>query len=305
MKESTFLSNDGHSAVHWYEWDVENPVAVLQIVHGMSEYILRYEGFAEYLNKHGIVVVGNDHIGHGKSVATSDDWGYFGLNDGWMHFIEDVEKMRKIVQREYPGVPYYIMGHSMGSFVTRGWLKMFGEGIDGAIVMGTAGTNPALDAGQTMIKLIRKLKGDRHKSKLITAMAFGSYNKHIPHAKTPQDWLTRDAQIVARYVEDPACGFTFSAAGYADLFSLLYYIDGQRWFDKVPKDMPLFFVAGSEDPVGEYGKGPTEVVDGLKAAGCTKVSLKLYPDMRHEILNEIGKEEVMDDIRAYILGQNK
>lgn len=304
MTEYTFLSANKKTTVHWYKWDVENPVAVLQIVHGMSEYIERYDAFAKYLNSFGIAVVGNDHIGHGKSVASQDDWGYFGPKDGWKFFIEDVEEMRKIAKEEYKDVPYYIMGHSMGSFVTRGWLKMFGEGVDGAIIMGTSGPNPAVGAGKAIAGLIKSFKGDRHISKLITAMAFGSYSDHIPNAKTHYDWLSRDEAIVDAYMKDPACGFTFTIAGYIDLFSLLGYIQGEQWYNSVPKDLPLLIVSGEDDPVGAYGKGPAEVHEGLTNAGCSDVSLILYEGMRHEILNEFGKEVPMEDVKKFILGED-
>lgn len=303
MLENTFKSTDGKTQVHWYKWDVEKPVAVLQIVHGMSEFMERYDAFAKYLNENGILVVGHDHIGHGKSVESKKDWGYFGEEGGWKVFIQDVEELRKIVKEQYPDVPYFLMGHSMGSFVARGWLKMFGEGIDGAIIMGTAGSNPALGAGKALAKLIRTFKGGRHVSKLITAMAFGSYNNRIPNAKTYNDWLTRDDEVVAWYVKEPACGFSFTLSGYIDLFNLLGYIQGDQWATSVPKDLPMLFVAGGDDPVGSYGVGPAEVVDRLDAAGCEDVSLIIYDGMRHEILNEFGKEEVMNDLRKFILDE--
>lgn len=302
MTESTFKSTDKRSTVHWYKWDVEKPVAVLQIIHGMCEYIERYAAFAEYLNSFGIVVVGNDHIGHGKSVDSPKDYGYFGKEDGWKHFVEDVEQLRTIVKAEYPDIPYFIMGHSMGSFVCRSWLRMFGKGVDGAIIMGTAGANPAVGVGKTLAKLIRGVKGERHISKLITAMAFGSYNKQIPNAKTNNDWLSRDEEVVKKYISDPACRFTFTVSGYIDLFNLLTFIQGD-WYKEVPKDLPMLLVAGDADPVGAYGKGPAEVAEGLKEAGCEDVSLILYEGMRHEILNEFGKEAVMEDIKMFILDE--
>jgi len=303
MIENTFLSSDKKTTVHWYKWDVENPVCVLQIVHGMSEYVERYDEFAKYLNSFGIVVVGEDHIGHGKSVESKKDFGYFGEQDGWKHFVEDVEQLRKIVKEEYKDIPYYIMGHSMGSFITRAWLKMFGEGIDGVVIMGTAGTNPALGAGKAIAKLIRTFKGGRHKSKLVTMLAFGTYNDHIPNAKTYNDWLTRDDKVVEAYVKDTASGFVFTLSGYIDLFNLLSYIQGDQWANSVPKDLPMLVISGDDDPVGSYGKGPVEVHDRLVNAGCSDVSLMLYEGMRHEILNEFGKEVVMEDVKKFILGE--
>ena len=302
MIPETFLSTDGKSNVHVKTWPVDNPKAVLQIAHGMSEYIERYGAFAEYLNANGIAVVGHDHIGHGRS-SDRKDYGYFGEKDGWLNFASDVQKMFEITKAEYPDIPYFMMGHSMGSFIVRTWFGKHCRDIDGVIFMGTAGANPALGAGKSIVSVLRKLKGDRHISKLITAMAFGSYNKHIPDAKTHHDWLTRDDAVIAEYVKDPACGFTFSLAGYADLFNLLTYINSDRWYKDIPKDIPVLLVAGDDDPVGSYGKGPSEVAGKMEDAGCEDISLLLYEGMRHEILNEFGKEAVMEDIKKFILDE--
>ena len=303
MTEKTFLSKDGKSTIHYYVWEpAGEPVAILQITHGMAEHMLRYEPFAEYLNSFGILVCGHDHIGHGRSAAP-EDWGYFGERDGWKIFVQDVEQLHQIMKVQYMDTPYFIMGHSMGSFVARAWLAMYGTGVDGAIIMGTAGANPALGAAKFLVKTIRNSKGSRHISKLITNLAFGSYNKRIKPARTPYDWLTRDGEIVDKYNADPACGFTFTAAGYADLFNLIGYISTENWYKLVPKSLPILLVAGAEDPVGAYGAGPAEVAEGLENAGCKDVSLILYEGMRHEILNEFGKEAVYEDLKRFILGE--
>ncbi len=303
MTEKTFLSKDGKNTIHYYVWepDVE-PAAILQIVHGMAEHVSRYEPLAKYLNSYGILVCGHDHIGHGAS-SKPEDWGYMGEENGWKIMVQDVEQLHGIMKVQYMDTPYFILGHSMGSFITRAWLAMYGSGVDGAIIMGTAGTNPALGAAKFLCKTIRKSKGSRHLSKLITNAAFGSYNKRIKPERTPYDWLTRDESIVDRYIEDPACGFTFTVAGYADLFNVIGYVSDDKWYRLVPKDLPLLLVAGREDPVGAYGAGPAEVAEKLQNAGCSDVSLILYEDMRHEILNEYGKETVMEDIRRFVLGE--
>ena len=303
MTEKTFLSKDGKSTIHYYVWaPAGEPVAILQITHGMAEHLLRYEPFAEYLNSYGILVCGHDHIGHGRS-ADPEDWGYFGEQDGWKIFVQDVEQLHQIMKVQYMDTPYFIMGHSMGSFVARAWLAMYGTGVDGAIIMGTAGANPALGVAKTLVKTIRKSKGSRHISGLLTKLAFGSYNKRIKPNRTPYDWLTRDGEIVDKYIADPACGFTFTAAGYADLFNLIGYISSENWYKLIPKHLPILFVAGADDPVGAYGAGPAEVAEGLENAGCEDISLILYENMRHEILNEFGKEAVYEDLRRFILGE--
>lgn len=302
MIPTVFLSSDRQSAVHIKAWPAADPKAILQITHGMSEFIERYDAFAKYLNQFGIYVIGHDHIGHGKS-ADPKDYGYFGAEGGWLHFAEDVEKLHQIVIKEFPGIPYYVMGHSMGSFVARTWFAKYAKDVDGVIFMGTAGSNPALGVGKVLVKGLRKAKGDRYISKLVTTMAFGSYNNHIPNARTYNDWLTRDEAVVSEYVKDPRCGFSFSLAGYNDLFNLLQFINNPQWYKDIPKDIPVLLLAGGDDPVGDYGKGPAEVAEKMQEAGCENVSLLIYEGMRHEVLNEFGKETVMDDIRKFILDE--
>lgn len=302
MIPKTFLSADGHSDIHVAVWPVENPKAILQITHGMAEYIERYDGLAKYLNQYGILVAGHDHIGHGQS-SLHEDYGYFGEEDGWRIFAEDVEKMYRIIKEEYPGVPHFVLGHSMGSFVARTWFAKFAKDVDGVIFEGTAGSNPALKPAFALISLLIKTKGSRYRSKTITGMAFGSYNSRIKDAKSHNAWLSRDEEVAKVYDQDPACGFMFTLAGYNDLFSLLTYINSSEWYNNVPKDVPVLLMAGCEDPVGDYGKGPAEVAEKMEEAGCSNVSLLLYEGMRHELHNEIGKETVMNDIKRFILDE--
>ena len=299
--EASYKSADGRSTIHYEVWKPESqPVCVLQIIHGMCDHISRYGTFAEYLNGFGVLVCGEDHIGHGFT-AEPKDYGYFGKKDGWEHVVEDIHTLRGMMQQEYPGVPYVMMGHSMGSFLIRAYLEKHQEGLAAAIIMGTAGKNPAAGAGLAMTKIIRKFKGDYYQSAMLTNTAFGSYLKRIPDAKSSYDWLTHDRAIVDAYEADPMCGFTFTTSGYQELMELVIHINTPEWYASISKDLPILVVAGSEDPVGAYGAGPKEVADGLKAKGC-KAELKLYDGMRHEILNEIGKEEVMADLKEFIFG---
>ncbi len=301
MTEYTFPSVNRDNTIHCYEWDPEvKPVAILQIVHGMAEHVGRYADFAEFMAKNGVVVAGNDHIGHGKS-SDSNDWGYLGPKNLWEDVVEDVEKYRKILDEKYPGVPHFILGHSMGSFITRIFLARYGKGLSGAVVMGTAGENKAAGAGSALVSMIIWFKGERHISNLVTKMAFGKYLDRIPNAKTPYDWLSRDEEVVQKYMDDPACGFLFTAAGYADLFQFIKNMTTEVVYTHTIKDIPIFVVAGEEDPVGAYGAGPKEYYNKLIGHGCN-ASIKLYPGMRHEILNEIGKEEVYEDMKNFVLG---
>ncbi len=304
-QEHSFKSSDGKSTVFWTEWvpDDKPVTEVLQIIHGMSEYIDRYDDFARWLNGYGIAVAGNDHIGHGRS-ADPSDYGYMGEEDGWNMLADDAEIMNGILREKFAGVPVSVMGHSMGSFVIRNWMSKHGAECDKFIIMGTGGSNPALPLGQALARLIRKRKGGHARSKLITAMAFGSYNRHIKDAKTYHDWLTRDDKVVAAYRDDPACGFTFTLAGYDDLFSMLRYINSDECYacyKNTVASHPILLISGWEDPVGNYGKGPAEVCDRLKESGCTEVSMLLFEDMRHEVLNEFGKEAVYKEIKEFLL----
>jgi len=306
MKRNIFLdSSDGKSKIHVSLWDPEcEPVAILQIVHGMAEYVDRYEKLADYLNKRNILVIGNDHIGHGQS-SNPEDYGYFGENNGWQHFVDDVELVRTRIDEQYPNVPHILLGHSMGSFITRCYLAKYGN-VSKAIIMGTAGPNPAIQLALNMVAFLRRRHGDRYKSQMITALAFGSYNSKIKNPISSTAWLSRDLNVVRAYDQDPACGFTFSLAGYADLFRMLKYISTDECIQKAPANIPLFFCAGAADPVGAYGVGPTKVSEQYRLARqgnpeAADVELKLYPNMLHEILNEFGKEEVLNDCYQFIV----
>lgn len=302
-KEFGFPSRDGINTCHAYSWspDDGNIRAIFQIVHGMEEYMDRYDDFASFMAGHGFLVVGEDHLGHGLTAATEKDLGYFAEHDAETILVRDVHRLKKITQEAHPGVPYYILGHSMGSFIFRKYLTMYGTGIDGAIVMGT-GVMPSFVTGFGIFltNFLRLFRGDRYKSAFIDKLAFGSYNKRIPDAESPSDWLSRDRDIIDKYRDDPYCTFTFSLNGYRTLFKLLKFVCKERNLTSIPHDLPILVTAGCEDPVGNYGKGPSAVYTQYKKLGITDVTLKLYPDMRHEILNEKDRDVVYNDILAWI-----
>lgn len=298
--ESTFLSADGITHIHYYTSVVSGkPKAILQIVHGMTEYFGRYQGFAEYLSEQGVLVIGHDNIGHGKS-AQPEDYGYFGPKDGWKFWIEDVHTLRDIIQKEYPSIPYIILGHSMGSLILRAYLIKYSEGLAGAILTGTAGKNSLNKVGLCIVSAMRKIFGDRHRSDFVHSMAFGSNNKNIPMPKNSYEWLSTDEDISSEYAEDPMCTFIFTLAGFTDLFSLLAFVSHKTWPEKMPTELPILVASGLMDPVGKYGKGPSEVYENLTKAGNPNVSLFLYEDMRHEILNERGRIAVYGDMKTFI-----
>ena len=303
-KEFTFPSASGLcdiSAMSFLPQDGEIK-AVLQIAHGMAEHKERYEAFAERLNENGIAVYINDHLGHGKSVKDDNELGYFGEKDGWVNFIEDCRALMKIAQSENPGKPYIFFGHSMGSFVARSFTAKYGDELAGAVFMGTSGPNPAASAGQLLSKLIAAFKGDHYRSKLIDKIAFGAYNKRTQN-RTAFDWLSRDDFQVDKYIADPYCGFLFTAYGYRDMMGLLKSVSSNEWFASFPKALPVLLLSGAEDPVGTYGDGVKKVKELLEANGKENVSMNLYEDGRHEILNESALfDTVCSDLIAWIDG---
>lgn len=301
-KEFTFGSVSGLSDIHCASYLPENGEvkAVLQIAHGMAEHLERYEAFAEALCKNGVAVYINDHLGHGGSIKNKNELGYFGANDGWKNFVEDCHKLTKIAKEENPGKPYIFFGHSMGSFVARAYSIKYANDINAAIYCGTAGPNPAAGAGKMVANLIIKLKGDHHRSKLIDKMAFGAYNSKF-EGRTAFDWLSRDNFQVDKYIADEFCGFLFTVAGYRDLFSLLGYVSSKEWFTGLSKELPVLMISGAMDPVGNYSKGIEQVCASLKEAGKTNVKKILYPDARHEILNESACfDKVCSDVLEFI-----
>lgn len=287
-KEFSFASVSGLADIHAASYlpeDANSVKFVIQIAHGMAEHLERYEKFADVLCQNGFAVYINDHLGHGQSIKAKSELGYFGEKDGWMNFVEDCHQLTKIAKDEFPGKPYIFFGHSMGSFVARYFTKKYASELTGAIFCGTAGPNPAAGIGIQVASLIGKVKGSHYLSKFIDNLAFGAYNKKF-EGRTNFDWLSRDDFEVDKYIADEFCGFLFTAYGYRDMFSLLNSVSSKEWFANYPKELPVFMISGANDPVGGYSKGVNQVYEGLKNNGKTNVTLKLYPDARHEILNE-------------------
>lgn len=280
-------------------------VGVVQIAHGMAEHHERYEQFIEFLNQNGFIVYINDHLGHGKSAANENELGYFGKEAGYNNLVEDMKKLTDIAKAENPGIPFILFGHSMGSMLARLYTERYGNELDGVIYCGTTGPNPAASMGISVTKAIAKIKGDHYRSKLIDKLAFGTYNNKINPKRTSFDWLSTDDEIVDKYIADPLCGFLFTAYGYRDLMSLILLISRSEWYSSVPSSLPIFIIAGNEDPVGAYGKGIKTVYDELVNSKHTAISLKLYDGMRHEILNEPAKNDVYNDILSWLNNTTK
>lgn len=298
-REFFFPSKDGLTQIHAIEWIPEAQVrGVLQIAHGMVEFIDRYDRFASFMASQGFYVVGNDHLGHGQSVTDETQLGYFAKNDGNLCVIGDMQQLREDTRKKYPDVPYFLLGHSMGSFLSRQFIEMHGEGLSGAIIMGT-GYQPAatLTAGATLASLLRRMRGDHYRSALINNMALGSYNKQFEPGRTKNDWLTKDEAIVDAYEANPLNQFVFTVNGYYNLFRGMRYAQRQVNLDRIPKDLPILVISGGDDPVGAAGKGPKTVAEAYRKTGIQDVTLKLFPGDRHEILNELDKKAV----DAYLL----
>lgn len=306
-EEFTFDSRDGETKLHAIRWVPEGKaVCILQIVHGMAEYMERYEELARFLGEKGILVTGDDHLGHGKSVPEDGIYGYFCEQDPATVVVRDVHRLKKITQEDYPGVPYVILGHSMGSFILRNYLFRYGTGIEGAIICGTGSKPQALvKVSQALAAIQGAFLGDAHVAKLIDKLAFGAYNKKIPDSKTPFDWLCRDEKIVDAYVKDELCGFTFTVNGFKTLFQLLNRLNQRSNLAKMPKELPVYFIAGDMDPVGDYGEGVKKAYKDFTEAGMEKVSIKLYPGGRHELLNETNKMQVYGEIYTWIMERVK
>lgn len=276
---------------------------VVQITHGMAEHSNRYGRFAVELCKNGYAVFICDLLGHGNSVSDDSELGYFGEN-GVESLVDDMKQLNDIARREYPGLPVYLFGHSMGSFLSRAYTAKYPDTIDGTIWCGTSGANPAAGLGIALARAIEKRSGDHHRSDFLNSLAFGKYNKRTEN-ETQFDWLSKDKEEVKKYIDDDYCGFVFTANGFKTLFSLLKQISGKDWYRAVPNDKPIFLIAGENDPVGEYGKGVNEVFMTLKKTGHSSVEMKLYPGDRHELLNEIDRDAVTKDIIDWLNGQTK
>ena len=306
MKQNqTFLSSDSITTIHAVEWTPEDkPKAVVQLIHGMVEYIERYDDFANYLTSQGFVVVGHDHLGHGQSVRSIEDWGYICDIAPARALIRDIHKLRKITSRKYSDIPYIMLGHSMGSYLLRRYLSHKGDGLSGAIIVGTGSeADLKIKAGLMLVRSTAQAKGWHYRSDIVTSMTFGGapYNKYDMTGSNPEkSWLTKDTDIVRSYYNDDRCQFRFTLNGYEALMSTTLYVNQNDHIDRIPDDLPILLTSGEDDPVGNMGKGVKKVYEQLVKSGKYDTEIKLYPNMRHEILNETERNEVFADIVDWI-----
>ena len=306
MRADFWFDSCGAGKIHVCRWMPEGePKAVFQIVHGIAEVAERYDAFAQVLAQRGFVVVADDHMGHGESVGEGDTKGYF--TGGWFSAVADSYHLLEMTKAEYPNLPYVLFGHSMGSFMARTILCKYPDsGIDAAIICGT-GWQPAfaLPAVIKVVESVCKRVGETNPDETLHKLVFGGYNRKVEHPRTEFDWLTRDAKIVDAYIAHPMCGFTETTGLLRDLMTGIRHIEKPESLASMRKELPVFFVAGGDDPVGNYGKGVRQSADAFRKAGMTDVSLRIYPLCRHEILNEINREEVYGDILQWLSSRMK
>jgi len=288
--------------MHGIIWNIENPKAILQIVHGMQEYIDRYDEFATYMADKGILVCGEDHMGHGMSVADGGTYGYFCEENPEEELVENTRKMTNIVREKYPDTPIIVMGHSFGSFITRYYLTKYSNDLKGCIISGTGYQDASMiKAGHSFVKFQKLFFPSKHVAKLADKIAFGSYLKKIENPKTPSDWLSYNEEDVAAYRKNPWCNFTFTLNGFDTMFRLLYKVIDKDLMKNISKSLPIFMVAGKEDPVGGYGKDVQKLYNVYKNEIGLNVKLKLYENKRHELHNEPDRMSVYEDYSNWIL----
>lgn len=297
-EEFSYPSRDGMTRIHGVSWKPKGEVkAVLQICHGMVEYIERYDEFASFLSDRGYYVTGHDHLGHGQSIKSEEEYGYFHETKGNEYVIGDIHKLREITMEKYPSVPYFMLGHSMGSFLLRQYLTMYGRGLAGAIIMGTGYKGPfILGAGRLVCRTIAGVKGWKHRSNFVNNLGMGGFNKQFEPSESTKDWVTSDTKMREAYERDPLCSFTFTVNGYYHMFTGMKVLTKKESMDRIPRKLPVYFVAGEQDPVGNCGKDVKKVYRKYIDAGMNDVSIRLYKDDRHEILNETDREDVYRDI---------
>lgn len=296
IQEFYYPSVDGKHQVHAILWLPNNgqPKGVVQLVHGICEYALRYDHFARFLTEQGYAVTANDHLGHGKTVNSAEEYGYF---TKWTDLVRDVRTLQQKISGRFPKLPYFISGHSMGSFVTRTYLIDYPDGLSGAILSGT-GQEAALSVAAG--KLLTGL-GNPHKvNRLFYKLSIGAYNQKFAPARTTADWICRDEAVVDAYLADPLCNFPTKAGMNHAMMCGLQYIGNKHNLEKMNRNLPIYFFAGDHDPVGAMGEGVKKVARWFREVGMKEVTVRLYPDGRHEMLNEINKDEVYRDVLAWL-----
>jgi alpha-beta hydrolase superfamily lysophospholipase len=304
MKSENFIFKDKDElGIFVYKWLPEENVqvrGVVQVAHGMAETAARYEGLASVLTSNGFIVYANDHRGHGKTAGEISKLGDLG-EDGFNLMVENMKELNDMIKKENLGLPIFLLGHSMGSFLTQRYICLYGSGLKGAILSGSCGKQGIIiDIARLIAKGEIKKVGRAGKSNKLDKLSFGSYNNSFKPNRTAFDWLSSDNKEVDKYINDPFCGTVFTAGFFYDFLGGVKSIADQMEIKNVPKDLPIYIFSGDKDPVGKSGKGVLKLVKAYKDHGISDLTHKLYKDGRHEMLNEINKEEVMDDVVKWL-----
>lgn len=294
-------SSGGLARTAVYLWrPVGEVLGCVQIIHGMREHMGRYSDFAAFLTSQGYAVCGHDHMGHGRSGSTDSAFGYFGETDGPKNLIRDCRRVTRLIQREFPGTPLFVLGHSMGSFLGRLYILHAPKEIAGFICMGTGGRELLAPVARVLSELAVRIGGAKTEGRLLDKLTFRSYKKRCADDPYKMAWLSRDGQVVEQYEFDALIRPYFTNSGYRDLYEIQMAASGKRWARLVDQTLPILLLSGSEDPVGGYGKGVAAVYEDLKLAGVLDVTCKLYDGARHEVLNELNREEVYYDLLTWM-----
>lgn len=298
----TTLTRDDGVQLHLHAWEPEAaPRAVVVVAHGMAEHAARYDRLAQALVAEGYAVVAPDHRGHGLTAGDPEEYGFFADRDGWDTVVGDVRAVIRQAREQHAGAPVVLLGHSMGSLLSRTLAIRHGDEIDALVLSGTAGDPGPLGAvGLRLALAERRLRGGRHRSTLLDTLTFGGYNKAFRPTRTDVDWLSRDEAEVDAYVADPACGSVFTSGFYVDLLGAMREINDAKAIARMPQDLPIYLVAGDADPVGDSGKGVERLAQVMRHVGQADVTVRLYEGARHEIFNEINRDEVTADLLAWL-----
>ena len=301
-KDFTFISSDGIHNINCFAIYPESPKAILQIEHGVAEHIERYVSFANKMAESGFAVFADDHLGHGKTISQNDEMCWFSETDGWKHVCDDVVKLRLIATEMFPNIPFVLMGHSMGSFIARTVAINYSDLIDALVLSGTGHQDGLIIKLGKMVASIEKARngGSKGKSPIIESLAFGAYNKKFAPNRTTHDWLTRDEKEVDKYIADSLCGMSVTIGLFEDMLTGFDYIRMPDNVSKIRKDLPIYMLSGDKDPVGDMSKGVITVYNLYKKCGIDDVTLKLYKDGRHELLNGPDREIVINELTEWL-----
>jgi alpha-beta hydrolase superfamily lysophospholipase len=297
--DSFLLKADDGPEIHVYRWLPDGaPHAAVQVAHGLAEHAGRYARLAEALTGAGYAVYANDHRGHGRTATTPDDLGFFAERDGWNKCIGDLWTLNRRIASDLPGVKIVLLGHSMGSFMSQRFIAEHGAALAGCVLSGSNGPPPSIaGVGRAIARIESWRLGPRGKSPLLAQMFFGAFNKKFAPNRTDYDWLSRDNAEVNRYIADPLCGFPFTTRLGIDLLDALGGLTAPETVARIPKDLPVYIFSGARDPVGDNING---LIDAYRRGGLARLAVKIYPDGRHEMLNETNRAEVTADLLAWL-----